>query len=165
LNIGELLNKRREHIKRFANENGAAGEISVLAEHKHFVARPRKQELKNLLQCLKDFENIEIKGTSFDAIELPNGVTVDFKDMESIKSALPKMIFTEIKTANQKRVKEDFQGFFFAFTEGEIEASEKLKGRHQVLLVNKKTKKMRLTSVPYLLGRSKSKTWQLSVQL
>jgi len=75
------------------------------------------------------------------------------------------MTFIEIKTANQGRVRADFSGYFFAFTEGEIEAAEALGNRHKVMLNNNLTGETLLSSVPELLVRARSTTWQLSIQL
>jgi hypothetical protein len=80
---------------------------------------------------------------------------VDFTELKSIRSALQSMVFVEIKTANQSRVRPDFSGFFLAFTEGELAASEALGDRYRVTLLNKATGKMLLTSVPEILSRAK----------
>lgn len=160
----DLVNFRRQHLIRLANQNGAAGEASVLADSTGYLPRPKGQAAKNLLAALRE-TGIVIKLTSFDAIALPHGSIIDFLNVDSIRENLGKMTFIEIKTANQARVREDFSGFFFAFTEGEILASEALGERHKVLLVNKATGVVLLTSVPEILARSKSMNWQVSVQL
>ncbi|MCC7252372.1 hypothetical protein [Hyphomicrobium sp.] len=162
--LAELINLRRRHLVRLANQNGAAGEAQVLSERTGYLPRPRGQGAKNLLAALSE-SGITIKLASFDAVALPAGQTVDFSDMDDIRKNLPNMTFIEIKTANQPRVKPDFSGFFFAFTEGEILASEALGERHKVLLVNKATSAVHLTSVAEIIARSKSLNWQVSVQL
>ncbi|GAB3836001.1 hypothetical protein GCM10028821_33690 [Hymenobacter jeollabukensis] len=75
------------------------------------------------------------------------------------------MVFIEIKTANQARVKDDFSGFFFALTESEIAAAEALGTRHRVALFNNITGAALLTSVADIMARAKSSSWQVSVQL
>jgi hypothetical protein len=85
--------------------------------------------------------------------------------MASITRWLPDMTFIEVKTANQKRVQPDFSGFFFALTEKEIQAYEVLGDRHCVVLFNAATEQMHRTSVAAILGRARSATWQVSVQL
>lgn len=104
-----------------------------------------------------------IKGSSFDAIAMP--YPIDFADPAAVRSALGEMVFIEIKTANQARTKEGFAGFFFALTESEIAAAEALKERHRVALYNKLTTELLMTSIPEILARARSTTWQLSVQL
>lgn len=162
--LAELINLRRQHLVRLANQNGAAGEAHVVSEKTEYLARPKGQGGKNLLAALRE-TGITIKLASFDAIALPVGCNVDFSDMDEIRMYLADMTFIEIKTANQPRVRPDFSGFFFAFTEGEILASEALGERHKVLLVNKATGAVLLTTVAEIIARSKSLNWQVSVQL
>lgn len=163
-NLSELIEVRREHVLRFANRNGAAGEAMIISDQSGYIRRPKGMLAKNLLAALKEAGH-NIRLSSFDAIALPPGLSVDLADMQSLRQRLPDMVFIEIKTANQARVKEDFSGFFFAFTEGELLAAEILGNRHKVLLVNKATGGMLLTSVAEILARSKSQNWQVSVQL
>jgi hypothetical protein len=107
----ELINLKREHVKRLANQKGAAGEAEVLAAHVHFVARPKGSALDILMAALKE-SGVIIKRSSFDAIALPVGRVVDFTDVAAVKVNLPDMMFVEIKTANQARVRPDFQVSF-----------------------------------------------------
>lgn len=118
----------------------------------------------NLLSAL-ELTGLNIKRSSFDALSTPADIEVDFGSIESILEALPKITFIEIKTANQERVKEDFSGFFFALTESEISAAEQLGDRHKVALFNKRTSKMVMTTVSDIVAKSRSMTWQVSVQL
>jgi hypothetical protein len=80
---------------------------------------------------------VVIKGSSFDAIAVLVTESINFTDPDTVRAALAKMTFIEIETANQKRVRPGFTGFFFALTEGEIAASEGLGSRHRVALYNK----------------------------
>jgi hypothetical protein len=160
----DFLNLKREHLKRLANEKGSAGELAVLASNPLLVRRPRGKALKNLMSALSDV-GIVIKKASFDAILLPDGLSVDFMNTDAIRSSLHLMIFVEIKTANQERVRDDFTGFFFGITEAEIDAAKALGEKHRVILLNRQTEAMLLTSIPEILARAKSTNWQLSVQL
>jgi hypothetical protein len=58
-----------------------------------------------------------------------------------------------------------FSGFFFALTESEIAAAELLGHRHRVALFNNLTGELLISSVPDIIARTRSMTWQLSVQL
>ncbi len=127
-----------------------------------WVPRPRGPQLKALLGLLAE-SGVSIKGSSFDAIAVAE--PVDFSDIPAVRSALASMIFIEIKSSNQARTREGFAGFFFALTESEIAAADALKERHKVALFNKLTNELLLTSIPEILARAKSTTWQLSVQL
>ena len=160
----ELIDMKRAHAERLANQGAAAGEVDVLAQNSNFLARPKGSALALLMEALRE-TGVVIKKSSFDAIALPVGTVVDFANLSSIKAALSEMTFIEVKTANQQRVRVDFSGFFFAFTEGELTASEILGHRHRVMLLNKATGGMLLTSVPELLARARSTNWQVSIQL
>lgn len=164
MNPIELIKAKNQHIQRLANQRGAAGERTALVKMSNWIPRPRGNDLKTLLTALGK-TGVSIKPSSFDAIALPNPTLIDFSNPEAIEAALPDMIFIEIKTANQKRVKHDFSGFYFALTESEIAASDVLGARHRVALYNQLTDELLLTSVPEIIGRARSKNWQLSVQL
>ncbi|WP_426685179.1 hypothetical protein [Vibrio harveyi] len=75
------------------------------------------------------------------------------------------MNFIEIKTTSKNSVKEDFSGYFFALTEGKLNAAEQLKSRHKIALINKVIGTVSMSNVPELLKKAKSKNWQVSVQL
>lgn len=164
MNPFEMIEAKRQHLARLTNQRGASGEVSVLLEMEHWVTRPRSIGLKVLLAALAE-SGVVIKGSSFDAIALPDGESVDFTDPIAVQTMLPKITFIEIKTANQERVREGFTGFFFALTEAEIAASEALGPKHRVALYNKLSRELLLTSIPEILARTKSMNWQLSVQL
>ncbi len=159
----DLINLKRQHVKRLANQKGAAGEAEVLAATVQYMARPKGRALDNLMAALKE-SGVVIKGSRFDAVALLIDRVVDFTDAAAVKANLPDMVFVEIKTANQERVRPDFSGFFFALTEGELVASEALGSRHRVMLLNNATGTMPLTSVPEILARARSTNWQVSVQ-
>ena len=160
----EVIKSKKEHLARLANQTGAAGEAFLVTTMDDWIPRPKGQQLKNLLAALEN-SGIIIKRSSFDAISLPNGKEIDLDNPESINSVIDELIFIEIKTANQDRVKEDFTGFFFALTESEISASEALGKRHKVIFFNKKTGNTLVTSVPEIINKAKSTNWQVSVQL
>jgi hypothetical protein len=164
MNPIDLIEAKKKHINRLANRQGAAGEIKIVSDKENWIARPKGMELKILLDSLRK-TGIDIKGSSFDAISLPYDHNVNFKNTESVEIALQEMTFIEIKTSNQKRAMPNFVGFFFALTEAEIDAADKLGDRHKVALYNNLTKELLITNVSEIVNRAKSQTWQLSVQL
>ncbi|MUK71498.1 hypothetical protein GNP76_19155 [Aliivibrio fischeri] len=164
MNPQEVIELKKKHLLRFANENGAKGEFESIEANEDWIPRPKGQQLKNILLALEQ-TGIVIKRSSFDAISIPSNIRIDFDDIESIMNFLPDITFIEIKSANQERVKDDFSGFFFALTENEISAAEQLGSRHKVALFNKITSKMVMTTVKDIVARSRSMTWQVSVQL
>ncbi len=158
----EVISEKKAHLARLANQGGAAGEQDAIILMEHWVPRPRAAELRILLNELAQ-TGIVIKSSSFDALALPR--PVDFSSSSSVINSLSEITFIEIKTANQSRVKPGFNGFFFALTESEIAAADLLGDRHRVALFNNLTGELLLTSVPEIIDRTKSMTWQLSVQL
>ena len=164
MNPLEVIKLKKAHLERLANQSGAEGEAYLISEMDNWVPRPKGKELKRLLAALLN-QGMKIKPTSFDAIYCPPTVKLNFEDINALEQDLHKVVFIEIKTANQDRVKEDFKGFFFALTENEIIASELLGERHKVVFFNKKNGNMLVTSVPEIVSKSRSMTWQVSVQL
>lgn len=158
----EVIRAKRVHLDRLANQSGADGEASALTAADHWIPRPRGPALQALLAALAE-TGVSIKGSSFDAIAFAG--QLDFRDRTALKAAVPAMTFIEIKTASQGRVRPGFGGFFFALTESEIAAADALGERHRVALYNRASGELLLTSVPQILARARSTTWQLSVQL
>ncbi|PKG56343.1 hypothetical protein [Shewanella sp. GutDb-MelDb] len=164
MDIINILQFRKDHIDRLSNSSGSKGEKLAISQHEDWIERPKGTALKHLISELSK-TGINIKRTSFDAIAIPVGNKVDFSSPKSIADHIKEMVFIEIKTTNKKSVKEDFTGYFFAFTEGELNAAEQLGEQHQVALVNKRTGNIVMSSIPRLLTRAKSMNWQVSVQL
>jgi len=164
LTLHELISLKKQHADRLANQSSAAGESELLDEIASMIPRPKGKTLKVILKALAN-KGINIKGTSFDAIIVPDGIDVDFSNVESLQASIGELIFVEIKTTKKESVKDDFSGYFFALSEGEIAASEALEERYQVILYNYVQKKYLKTTVADILSRSKSRTWQLSLQL
>ena len=162
MNMIQIIAAKRVHVDRMAAQSGAAGELSAIATTDKWIPRPKGAGLKIPLTEL-EATGIVIKGSSFDAITCRR--PVDFMNPDDVRAKLADITFIEIKTANQSRIKSGFGGFFFAITENEISASEQLGQRHLVALLNKAIGEMQITSVPDILARSRSMTWQLSVQL
>lgn len=162
MKLSELLAEKRAHAARLTNTRGATGETLGISAMPDWKPRPKGNALKVLLGELAAV-GIHIRRSSFDAIALAG--ELDFEDRDAVRRNLDAMTFVEIKSATQSRVKAGFDGFFFALTEGEIEAAEQLGRRHMVALHNTQTGEIMLTSIPEILERAKSMTWQLSVQL
>jgi hypothetical protein len=130
----------------------------------NWIPRPKGQQSKNLRAVLEE-SGIRIKPTAFDMISLPPGRTANFDSIEDLRKVLPDMTFVEVKTATQDRVKAGFANFFFAFTENEISAASQLGARYKVALYNSRTKELVISSLPDVMARAGSTTWQVSIQL
>ena len=66
MNPLEVIKAKRQHLARMANQSGASGELSALAEMENWFPRPRGVGLKVLLAALIE-TGLAIKGSSFDA--------------------------------------------------------------------------------------------------
>ncbi|MEH0788922.1 hypothetical protein [Vibrio alginolyticus] len=163
MEIHDILNLRKEHLNRLSNYYGASGEKLAIGVHSNWIERPKGHELTNILSVLAEHK-IVIKRTSFDAIAIPC-IEIDLNSCDSIREHINSFIFIEIKTTSKASVREDFSGYFFAFTENELNAAEQLGDRHRVALVNKRTERILITSVPELLARARSTNWQLSINI
>ena len=158
----EVIAVKRAHLARLANQGGATGEQDLVSASEHWIPRPKGALLRKLIEALAG-TGIHIKASSFDALVVPPDL--DITDINALCARLCEVTFIEIKTANQPRVKPGFDGFFFALTENEIAAADALGTRHRVALYNKISGEILLTSVPEIVARAKSSTWQFSVQL
>ena len=158
----EVIEAKRAHLDRLANQKGAAGEQEVVLVSEQWIARPKGLALRRLIDALAA-TGVHIKASSFDALAVPPDL--DVSDISAVCARLSEITFIEIKTANQPRVKAGFYGFFFALTENESAAADALGARHRVALYNKISGEILLTSVPEIVARAKSSTWQFSVQL
>lgn len=162
MKLSEIISAKRAHLVRLSNQRGAAGELELISSMSDWVQRPRGRSLQHLLNELER-TGISIKWSSFDAVSVPE--PIDFENPIEIRRHIREIVFIEIKTANQARVRSGFQGFFFALTESEIEAAEQLGERHRVALFNKISSELLLTSVPEIIHLAKSTNWQVSIQL
>lgn len=158
----DVIAAKRAHLDRLANQGGTAGEQDLVLANDQWLPRPKGALLNILLDALRSAGK-PIKASSFDALALPSGT--DLSDPKQVRDRLSEMIFIEIKTCNQPRVRPGFDGFFFALTENEIAAAEVLGTQHRVALYNKITGDILMTSVPEIVARARSSTWQFSVQL
>ena len=161
MDLGDLLAQRNARIDRLSATSGVIAERTAIREM-NWRARPKGAEMSLVLRELEK-SGVRIKSTSFDAIA--GAQAIDFLDQKQIRRHLPSMVFIEIKSTKNKRVKEGFEGYFFALTENEIHAAEQLGEKYRVALINSLSSEMILTSVPTILRHAKSKNWQLSVQL
>ncbi|MEZ8069171.1 hypothetical protein [Vibrio sp. FF145] len=77
MDIIDILQLRKEHIDRLSSTSGSQGENLAIQKNQQWVERPKAKELNNLLSLLSK-SGINIKRTSFNAIEIPEGVSIDF---------------------------------------------------------------------------------------
>lgn len=169
MTLTEIVDLAKKVSSRQRGKNnagsGAAAEKKAL-ETFSWSRRPIGKEMINLLAVLHQNRKF-IDPTSFDALTTKNGEEINFKSVDALSEIFDSLIFIEIKSGNQERLKEDFTDFFFALTYKEIQAALILEKQHMVVLLNTKPGKENIlyTNVTALLERATSMNWQLSIQL
>ncbi|RLC08513.1 MAG: hypothetical protein DRI57_23845, partial [Deltaproteobacteria bacterium] len=63
----EVIELKRKHLERLANQTGAIGEVNAVNSMDDWMPRPKGKELKAVLTALEE-SGIIIKRSSFDAI-------------------------------------------------------------------------------------------------
>ncbi len=145
-----------------SNETGAKGE-KLLISLMGWVPRPKGEDLSNLLAVLAD-QGVRIKRTSFDAIELPEGVELNFADRAMLARWLPDMTFREIKSASQDRAGATFGSFLFTLSEHEIEAARQLGSQYVFTFFNLNTHLRRDMTLAEITREAQSVTRQVTIQ-
>jgi len=168
LTLDKLLKKVEAAKAKGIHGNSATGsageEFASLKQG--WLRRPTGAKMKQLMAAL-EANDIRIQPTSFDAIAVPEGVELAFKNPKVLAEQVNDLTFVEIKSGRREELPEDFSGFFFALTYREIQAAIALGNKHVVALVNveKPEQGIFITNVWSLLDRSTSTNWQLSIQL
>jgi len=152
-------------MERFASTSCATGAVVAPSDMARWMARPKGNGLKVLLAALRE-SGVLIKGSSFDAISLPDASVVDFSDAAQVKSALPGPCAWSRSRPPQSRVQPGLSGFFIALTAREIVAAEALGPRHLWPCATQTHRGAATnTSPPAILARTEPSNGQLSVQL
>jgi hypothetical protein len=72
-------------------------------------------------------------GKAFDIVKL--SATVDLDDPHDVERNINSILICEIKSSNRK-LPQDFRGYFFGLTTAELLVAQNLKGRYKFVLVN-----------------------------
>jgi hypothetical protein len=120
---------------------------------------PTKKQKRALLVAFAE-QNMVIYGNAFDILKVAGKVDLD--STEEIKGKLGQITLYEIKSTNRK-IKEDFSGYFFALTTAELLVAQNLKDQYRFAFVNVTTGKyveMRLTEV-FAKAKGIYPTWSI----
>jgi hypothetical protein len=130
----------------------------LLQSNSGFVLPNASQKLLLLVELAK--RNVVIYGKAFDILKLSGNVDLD--DPIAIGRNLEKITFCEIKSSNRK-LPDDFKGYFFALTGAELLVAQNLKHRFKFILVNIQTGTHLELSLQELLGRARGiyPTWSI----
>ena len=96
-----------------------------------FVVPSAKQKRLLLVEFAR--QNLVVYGKAFDVVKLIGNVDLD--DSADIARNLGRMILCEVKSSNRK-LPEDFKGYFFALTTAELLVAQNLKQRFKFVFVN-----------------------------
>jgi hypothetical protein len=123
-----------------------------------FVVPTARQKRLLLVEFAK--RNLVVYGKAFDVVKLAGSVDLDAS--ADIERNLDKMVLCEIKSSN-KKLPEDFRGYFFALTTAELLVAQNLKHRYRFIFVNTITGAYIELTLQELFGRARGiyPTWSI----
>jgi hypothetical protein len=123
-----------------------------------FVLPTARQKRLLLVEFAK--RNLVVYGKAFDVVKHDGNVNLDAA--EEIERNLDKMVLCEIKSSN-KKLPEDFKGYFFALTTAELLVAQNLKHRYRFVFVNTTKGTYIELTLQELFGRARGiyPTWSI----
>jgi hypothetical protein len=123
-----------------------------------FVVPTARQKRLLLIEFAR--QNLVVYGKAFDVLKIAG--TVDLDDASDIERNIDKIVLCEIKSSNRK-LPEDFRGYFFALTTAELLVAQNLKQRYKFLLVNTTTEAYLELTLQEMFGRARGiyPTWSI----
>ena len=123
-----------------------------------FVIPTAKQKRLLLVEFAK--KNLVVYGKAFDVVKLLTTVNLD--DPAEVARNLDNIVVCEVKSSNRK-LPEDFRGYFFALTTAELLVAQSLKLRFKFILVNTVTGAYIELTLQELFGRARGiyPTWSI----
>lgn len=123
-----------------------------------FVVPTAKQKRMLLVEFAR--QNLVVYGKAFDVVKLADTVNLD--DESDVARNLNKIILCEVKSSNRK-LPEDFKGYFFALTTAELLVAQNLKHRYEFIFVNTITGTYIELTLQELFGRARGvyPTWSI----
>ena len=130
----------------------------LLQSESIFVVPTANQKRKLLVEFAR--QNLVVYGKAFDIVKLVDKVNLD--DPSEIARNLNKIILCEVKSSNRK-LPEDFRGYFFALTTAELLVAQNLKQRYKFIFVNTVTGSFIELTLQELFGRARGiyPTWSI----
>jgi len=96
-----------------------------------FLVPTAKQKRLLLIEFAR--RNLVVYGKAFDVVRVAEDLNLD--DSAEIAAKLDKIVLCEVKSSNRK-LPEDFKGYFFALTTAELLVAQNLKERFKFIFVN-----------------------------
>lgn len=123
-----------------------------------FVVPTAKQKRLLLVEFAR--KNLVVYGKAFDVVK--HSGSLDLDDADEIARNLDKIVLCEVKSSNRK-LPEDFKGYFFALTTAELLVAQNLKHRYKFVFVNTVTNAYIELTLQELFGRARGiyPTWSI----
>ncbi len=116
------------------NQTAKRAALILLRSNSGYVIPTARQKRLLLVEFAK--RNLIVYGKAFDVVKLSKTVNLD--DAADIEHNIDNVVLCEIKSTNRK-LPEDFKGYFFALTTAELLVAQNLKKRFKFVLVNTAT--------------------------
>jgi hypothetical protein len=159
--VGEGVETNLEAALVEASRNQTANRAARILASKGvgFVVPTAKQKRILLVEFARC--NLVLYGKAFDILKLLRPVDLD--DVEEVRKNLEAILICEIKSTSNA-LPEDFKGYFFALTAGEMLVAQSLKKRFRFVFVNTTTGSFLELSLPELLAKARGvyPTWSIS---
>lgn len=101
-------------------------------------------------------------GKAFDILRCPRDINLN--DAEAIRPRLSEILVCEIKSTNKLTVRDDFGGYFFSITGGEMLTAQSLGDQYRFIFVNTQTRRHLELSLRQVFARARGLYPAWSVQ-
>ncbi|HEY1810984.1 MAG TPA: hypothetical protein VGG74_01420 [Kofleriaceae bacterium] len=142
------------------NQRTAKRAAQMLVEDRLGFVVPTGRQRVAILQAFARDEQV-VYGKAFDIVKKPTEMDLD--DVESIYRNIDELLVCEIKSTNNTSVKENFDGYFFAITAGEMLTAQSLGDRYRFVFVNTITREYLDQTLRQIFARSRGiyPTWSV----
>jgi hypothetical protein len=140
------------------NQTAKRAALILLRSNSGFVVPTARQKRLLLVEFAR--RNLIVYGKAFDVVKLSGAV--DLNDASDVERNIDSIVLCEIKSTNRK-LPQDFKGYFFALTTAELLVAQNLKKRFKFILVNTSTAKYTELTLQELFRRARGiyPTWSV----
>lgn len=121
----------------------------ILEKRGYIIPTPRQRQ--NLLIAFAKTGGV-VYGKAFDAVKLARPVNLDFE--EDISRKLKAVTLYEIKSTNRK-IKKNFEGYFFSLTTAELLVAQSLKKRFRFAFVDTSSRSVKEFTLTQIFAKAK----------
>lgn len=140
------------------NQTARKAEKILIQSGGGFLVPTSKQKRLLLVEFAR--RNLVVYGKAFDVVRIAGNIDLD--DPAEIAAKLDTIILCEVKSSNRK-LPEDFRGYFFALTTAELLVAQNLKERFRFIFVNTVTGSFLELTLQELFARARGiyPTWSI----